>query len=155
MEKKASKMEAFMGEVDYNRGGEGRNFLLLFAILFTLWEAVIGKAWRISRPIFFLLSKKVHDGYWLVLLSPAVFLTWVAGAVVVAILYATPVALAFILAPISLAVAVLLELPSDFINSKKKREDISTSGKMDTALVASSAFILVAAIVTLLVLSCY
>lgn len=141
------KKERLMERVDWHRGGEGRNFLLLFAIFYVLGETLGVRIWRICEPVYFLLSKRVHDGYWLVLLGPAVLLSWVAGGIVTVVLYAIPAALALVLAPILLIISGLFELPSDFINSKKEKESFSFTEEFKTALMISGVAPLVALLV--------
>lgn len=140
-------MEDFKTRLWYNREGEGKNFLLLFSILYTLAEMLALKVWKVTRPIFLLLSGKVLDSYWLILLGPAVLLSWLAGAVVLVGLSVVPAALAVALAFISLAVGVLLELPSDFINSKKDKKALNLSEGMTIALIWASILSTVALVV--------
>lgn len=146
-------MEDFKTRLYHNREGEGRNFLLLFSVVYTLAEMLAPLLWEAVKPIFFCLSRRIKDGYWLVLLSPAVLVTWVVGGAALAVMSVVPTALAVVLMPSTLTFGIVLELPSDFINKKNKRGDLNLSDNLKFSLVWASIITIVAFFVIPLVLT--
>lgn len=147
-------MEDFKTRLLYNRDAKGRQYLLLFSLVYTAIELVALGIWKVAKPIFFCLSSRVSDGYWLILLSPIVLLSWIAGGVVLVVLSVVPAALAVVLTSLSAAVAHLLELPADFINKKNGRGNLKLSDNLIVTVGISSIVTLVFSIVLPLSLCC-
>jgi hypothetical protein len=71
--------------------------------------------------LYTILQNKISDGYWLVLLSPFVFLSWIFSTIItiIYIILSIPgIAILIILLSISQFWGIFFELPANFINKK-------------------------------------
>jgi hypothetical protein len=109
---------------------KGYNFLRAFSIFSALMLLLSITGFSIVKPLYLLLYNKVRDGYYLVLLSPVVLLTWILASLILVVIY-FPVILLFCLCGVSTLYGLIFELPSDFINrnreNREKRYDLRES----------------------------
>lgn len=150
---KKKKVSLFRGLLEDNRDSEW-NFATCFTYVFTILELAAVKLWPLVRPVYLVLYRRIEDGYWLVLLSPWLLVSWVAASAWLVILCIVPAAVAIVTLPAAALYGAAFELPSDFINKPKKRSSLMLSGEVQTALIVSYVVVFVTTIATVVYTAC-
>ena len=101
---------------------KGYNFLILFSIFSALMIYISLYSFKLTKPLYLILYNKIKDGYFLVLLSPIVFTTWILASILLIILNIPSMCLIGFCAAAQLY-GVIFEMPSDYINKNRSERD--------------------------------